>query len=110
MIRDAEQGILSHLEKMDKNELIAWLLQGDVSIQYQVYRDLLAAERHDLQDRIANEGWGVQFLSRCGILRALAYFQYAGRKWGERMVEYSKGITGFEAFRNSEPRSLKTPS
>lgn len=44
------------------NHLINWLLEGDVSIQYQVYRDLLDVERPDLQARIATEGWGVQFL------------------------------------------------
>ena len=42
---------------------IAWLLEGDVSIQYQVYRDLLAIEKPELRDRIATEGWGAQFLS-----------------------------------------------
>lgn len=49
---------------MNKSELIKWLLQGDVSIQYQVHRDLLSIERTDLQKRIATEGWGVRFLSR----------------------------------------------
>ncbi len=42
---------------------ITWLLEGDVSIQYQVYRDLLAIEKPELRDRIATEGWGAQFLS-----------------------------------------------
>lgn len=45
-------------------QLIDWLLEGDVSIQYQVHRDLLAIKKQDLQDRIATEGWGAQFLSR----------------------------------------------
>ncbi len=49
---------------MDETELIEWLLDGDVSIQFQVYRDLLSEERSDLQDKIANEGWGSQFLAR----------------------------------------------
>lgn len=35
---------------------IAWLLGGDVSIQYQVYRDLLGVEREDLRKRIEHEG------------------------------------------------------
>jgi hypothetical protein len=43
--------------------LIDWLLEGDVAIQYQVYRDLLGEERPDLQARIATEGWGAKFLS-----------------------------------------------
>ena len=41
-----------------------WLLAGDVSIQYQVYRDLLSSERRDLRDRIECEGWGAEYLSR----------------------------------------------
>ena len=47
---------------MDKPQIIAWLLAGDVSIQYQVHRDLLGNERKDLQDKIAGEGWGKKFL------------------------------------------------
>ena len=49
---------------MDKQQIIEWLLEGDVSTQYQVHRDLLGNDRKDLQDRIANEGWGKQFLSK----------------------------------------------
>ena len=45
-------------------KLIPWLLDGDVSIQYQVHRDLLAIERSDLQMRIETEGWGKAFLSQ----------------------------------------------
>jgi hypothetical protein len=48
----------------DDSQLIAWLLEGDVSIQYQVYRDLLGAEKPDLRNRIATEGWGAKFLSQ----------------------------------------------
>ncbi len=47
---------------MDQEQLISWLLAGDVSIQYQVHRDLLGQIRTDLQRRIATEGWGKQFL------------------------------------------------
>lgn len=43
--------------------LIDWLLEGDVAIQYQVYRDLLDTPRPDLQARIATEGWGARFLA-----------------------------------------------
>ena len=49
---------------MDNDGIIKWLLAGDVSIQYQVYRDLLSEERKDLQERIASEGWGKRFLSK----------------------------------------------
>ena len=48
---------------MDEPQIIEWLLEGDVSIQYQTYRDLLGNDRKDLQDSIAREGWGKQFLS-----------------------------------------------
>lgn len=40
-----------------------WLLKGDVSLQYQVYRDLLGTDRKELQDSIESEGWGKRFLS-----------------------------------------------
>lgn len=49
---------------MNDQQLIEWLLEGDVSIQYQVHRDLLGEERKELQDRIAHEGWGKEFLSK----------------------------------------------
>jgi len=49
---------------MNTEQIINWLLKGDVSIRYQVFRDLLSIERRDLQDRIANEGWGLKFLSK----------------------------------------------
>jgi len=49
---------------MNDNKLIKWLLDGDVAIQYQVHRDLLGNTRMDLQDSIANEGWGKHFLSK----------------------------------------------
>jgi hypothetical protein len=49
---------------MKTNDLIDWLLEGDVSIQYQVHRDLLNKNRLDLQQKIAKEGWGKEFLSK----------------------------------------------
>jgi hypothetical protein len=47
---------------MTVDELTAWLLAGDVSIQYQTYRDLFGLEKPELQNRIENEGWGKLFL------------------------------------------------
>jgi hypothetical protein len=47
---------------MSDQEIVRWLLKGDVSIQYQVYRDLLDEERPDLQERIETEGWGYKIL------------------------------------------------
>ncbi len=49
---------------MNNNEIIKWLLKGDVSIQYQVHRDLLSTDRYDLQERISKEGFGAGFLSK----------------------------------------------
>jgi len=45
------------------NKIISWLLGGDVSIQYQTYRDLLHLDKPGLQKKIETEGWGLQFLS-----------------------------------------------
>lgn len=53
------------------------MLQGDVSIQYQVHRDLLKNDRKDLQDRIAKEGWGKQFLSK----------RKSNGHWGDRFYQ-----------------------
>lgn len=44
--------------------LIDWLLSGDVSIQYQVQRDLLNHEDNRLRQRIAKEGWGRSLLEK----------------------------------------------
>jgi len=49
---------------MNEDQIIRWLLEGEVSIQYQVHRDLFGVEKPDLQERIAKEGWSSQFLSR----------------------------------------------
>lgn len=43
---------------------IKWLLDGDVSLQYQTTRDLLKRDDKNLQRRIAKEGWGKEFLAR----------------------------------------------
>ena len=62
---------------MNEKQIIEWLLQGDVSIQYQVYRDLLKEDRKDLRARIANEGWGEQFLSK----------RKSNGVWGDRFYQ-----------------------
>ena len=49
---------------MDRQQIIEWLLNGDVSIQFQTYRDLLNIEHNDLQERIERQGWGKSFLSK----------------------------------------------
>ncbi len=50
-----------------KRDLINWLLQGDVAIQYQTHRDLIKSAQKTLQalqKRIRKEGWGVKYI-RC---------------------------------------------
>ncbi len=62
---------------INDRQLIAWLLEGDVSLQYQVHRDLLGAEKPELRERIAAEGWGARFLS---------YRKEEGH-WGQRFYQ-----------------------
>ncbi len=38
------------------SDVITWLLGGDVSIQYRVYRDLFGEDRRDLQANFTREG------------------------------------------------------
>ncbi len=45
------------------NPIISWLLDSDVSVQYQVHRDLLGKNKPELQRRISYEGWGAGFLA-----------------------------------------------
>jgi hypothetical protein len=49
---------------MTDKQIINWLLEGDVSIQYQVHRDLLGSEQRKLQQQIEKTGWGAKFLSK----------------------------------------------
>ena len=44
-------------------KIILWLLEGDISIQYQVYRDIMDEVKPELQQRIEHEGWGKQYLA-----------------------------------------------
>jgi hypothetical protein len=48
------------------NQILDWLRDGDVSLQYQVHQHLLGKDRPDLQSRIATEGWGRQYLAARG--------------------------------------------
>jgi hypothetical protein len=64
-------------ETPNERQLINWLLEGDVSIQYQVHRDLLGIERPDLQERITTAGWGARFLS----------FRRKEGHWGQRFYQ-----------------------
>jgi hypothetical protein len=49
---------------MDKQQIIAWLLEGGASIKHPEPHELLENNRKDLQDKIAQEGWGKQYLSK----------------------------------------------
>jgi len=62
---------------MNKQQIIDWLLEGDVSIQYQVWRDLLGSDKKKLQIRIANEGWGTKILSK----------RNSDGHWGDRFYQ-----------------------
>ena len=44
-------------------EVFDWLVEGDVAIQFQAYRDLLGEPRPDLQARISAEGVGAALLA-----------------------------------------------
>lgn len=48
---------------MTEKKIIGWLLEGDVSVQYQAYRDLLGIEKTGLRKKIEREGWGFQLLT-----------------------------------------------
>lgn len=45
------------------DSLLRWLDAGDVSIRYQLHRDLLDDDQSGLQTRISTEGWGARFLA-----------------------------------------------
>ena len=62
---------------MNNQQIIDWLLEGDVSLQYQVWRDLLGADKKKLQSRIANEGWGNKILSK----------RNSDGHWGDRFYQ-----------------------
>jgi len=65
------------MDSVQFDNLLEWLLKGDVSIQYQVHRDLLGIENTSLRERIATEGWGAKFLS----------FRRREGHWGQRFYQ-----------------------
>jgi hypothetical protein len=62
---------------MNKQQIIDWLLEGDVSIQYQVWRDLLDVDKKQLQARVAREGWGRHILMQ----------RHENGHWGDRFYQ-----------------------
>ncbi|MCK4765319.1 MAG: hypothetical protein KAW12_24170 [Candidatus Aminicenantes bacterium] len=49
---------------MKDHKIIQWLLEGDISIQYQVHRDLLDSRQSLLRQKIETKGWAAAFLAR----------------------------------------------
>ncbi len=62
---------------MYNQQIIDWLLEGDISIQYQAYRDLIGSDNKNLQTRIAKEGWGAKILSK----------RNPDGQWGDRFYQ-----------------------
>jgi hypothetical protein len=62
---------------MKNQQIIDRLLEGDVSIQYQVWRDLLGSDKKKLQFQIAKEGWGSKILSK----------RNSNGHWGDRFYQ-----------------------
>lgn len=82
---------------MNKQQIIDWLLTGDVSIQYQVWRDLLGSDKKKLQIRIANEGWGSKILSK----------RNSNSHWGDRFYQPKWTSTHYTLL---DLRNLNLPS
>lgn len=82
---------------MTEQQIIEWLLEGDVSIQYQVWRDLLEVEKKKHQDSIANEGWGHLFLSK----------RNSDGHWGDRFYQPKWTSTHYTLL---DLRNLNLPS
>jgi hypothetical protein len=57
---------LSHKPGRQDESVVAWLLKGDVAVQFQTWRDLLHRYDAGLQERIAHEGQGAAILNSCG--------------------------------------------
>lgn len=58
-------------------QIIQWLLEGDVSIQFQTHRDLLGEFRPDLQASIEHAGWGARLLS----------YRHPNGHWGQAFYQ-----------------------
>jgi len=82
---------------MNNQQIIDWLLEGDVSIQYQVWRDLLGSDKKKLQIRIANEGWGKKILSK----------RNSDGQWGDRFYQPKWTSTHYTLL---DLRNLNLPS
>jgi hypothetical protein len=65
------------MRQLPENEIIDWLLKGDVAIQYQTRRDLLGDDCPDLRDRIDKQGWGAVLMAS----------RHANGSWGRGFYE-----------------------
>jgi len=43
-------------------QIVTQLFKGDITIRYQVHRDLFFTEQKEMLERISKEGWGMTFL------------------------------------------------
>ncbi len=80
--------------------LIDWLLEGDVAIQYQTYRDLLGEDRVDLKNRINIEGFGKMLLDK----------QEANGHWGGGYYHYKWINTHYTLLELRRLNATLTPS
>lgn len=62
---------------MNEHQILHWLLEGDVSIRFQVCRDLLGKHLPELQNKIATQGWGQQILLK----------RQTSAHWGDRFYQ-----------------------
>jgi len=62
---------------MIERAVFDWLLEGDVAIRFQAFRDLRGELKPDLQQRIKNEGWGKAFLEK----------RNANGHWGQKYYQ-----------------------
>ncbi|MFH1121014.1 MAG: hypothetical protein V1775_14445 [Bacteroidota bacterium] len=53
---------MMNIEVLNSQQLIQWLLEGDVAIQYQVHRDLFNIGKPELRNEIESTGWGKALL------------------------------------------------
>ncbi len=53
-------------DRLVDDNVVAWLLSGDVAVQYRTWRDLLGRDDAALQARIASEGHGAALLRASG--------------------------------------------
>ncbi len=82
---------------MNNQQIIEWLLEGDISIQYQTCRDLLGSDKKKFQNRIAIEGWGLKFLSK----------QHSNGHWGDGFYQPKWISTHYSFF---DLRNLNLPT